>query len=141
MDCSPPGSSVHGISQARVLEWIAISFSGDLIDPGFEPASPALAGRVFTIEPPGKLLYWIRTPFNDFILPGSSAKTLIPNRVTFPGTRGYDISVSFGGTQYNSWHFSQCREVSFTLYHCSSLFLPLYLLPCFFPHPLASLIH
>ena len=28
MDCSPPGSSVHGIFQARVLEWVAISFSG-----------------------------------------------------------------------------------------------------------------
>ena len=27
MDCSPPGSSVHGISQARVLEWVAIAFS------------------------------------------------------------------------------------------------------------------
>ena len=27
MDCSPPGSSVHGISQARVLEWVAIDFS------------------------------------------------------------------------------------------------------------------
>ena len=29
MDCSPPGSSVHGIFQARVLEWDAISFSND----------------------------------------------------------------------------------------------------------------
>ena len=27
MGCSPPGSSVHGISQARILEWVAISFS------------------------------------------------------------------------------------------------------------------
>ena len=27
MNCSPPGSSVHGISQARILEWVAISFS------------------------------------------------------------------------------------------------------------------
>ena len=27
MDCSPPGSSVHGISQAKILEWVAISFS------------------------------------------------------------------------------------------------------------------
>ena len=27
MDCSPPGSSVHGIVQARILEWVAISFS------------------------------------------------------------------------------------------------------------------
>ena len=29
MDCSPPGSSVHGIFQARVLEWVAIAFSND----------------------------------------------------------------------------------------------------------------
>ena len=28
MDCSPTGSSVHGILQARILEWVAISFSG-----------------------------------------------------------------------------------------------------------------
>ena len=28
MDCSPPGSSVHGLFQARILEWVAISFSG-----------------------------------------------------------------------------------------------------------------
>ena len=27
MDCSPPGSSIHGILQARILEWVAISFS------------------------------------------------------------------------------------------------------------------
>ena len=28
MDCSPPGSSVHGILQARILEWVALSFAG-----------------------------------------------------------------------------------------------------------------
>ena len=54
MGCSPPGSSVHGILQARILEWIAKSFSRDLPDPGIEPQSPALAGRFFTAEPPGK---------------------------------------------------------------------------------------
>ena len=54
MDCSLPGSSVHGILQARILEWVAISFSRDLPDPGIEPASPALAGGFFTTEPPGK---------------------------------------------------------------------------------------
>ena len=42
VDCSPPGSSVHGILQARILEWVAISFSTDLPDPGIEPRSPAL---------------------------------------------------------------------------------------------------
>ena len=30
LDCSPPGSSVHGIPQARVLEWVVFSFTGDL---------------------------------------------------------------------------------------------------------------
>ena len=42
MDCGLPGSSVHGIFQARVLEWVAISFSGDLLHPGIKPGSPAL---------------------------------------------------------------------------------------------------
>ena len=37
MDCSPPGSSVHGILQARVLEWVAMP--GDLPDPWIEPGS------------------------------------------------------------------------------------------------------
>ena len=51
MDCSQPGSSVHGILQERTLEWVAISFSGDLPDPGIEPeflTFPALAGGFFT---------------------------------------------------------------------------------------------
>ena len=56
-DFSSPGSSVHGILQARILEWVAISLSGDFLDPGIEPtspASPALAGGFLTTEPPGK---------------------------------------------------------------------------------------
>ena len=43
MDCSLPGSSDHGISQSRILEWVAISYPEDLPDPGIEPTSPALA--------------------------------------------------------------------------------------------------
>ena len=39
MDCSPPGSSVHGILQARALEWGVVPPPGDLPDPGIEPAS------------------------------------------------------------------------------------------------------
>ena len=42
MDYSPPGSSVLGIFQARILELIAISYFKDLPDPGIEPKSPAL---------------------------------------------------------------------------------------------------
>ena len=52
MDCSPPDSSVYGISQARILEWVAISFSRDLPNPGSGPASSALVGGFFTTESP-----------------------------------------------------------------------------------------
>ena len=41
VDCSPPGSSVPGVSQARLPEWAAISSSRELPDPGIEPASLA----------------------------------------------------------------------------------------------------
>ena len=47
LDCSPPGSFVHGIFLARILEWVAISFAKGSSDPGIELsslASPALAG-------------------------------------------------------------------------------------------------
>ena len=55
MDCSPPGSSVHGVLQARILEWVAMPSSiGDRHDPRIEPlclASLALAGGFFTTVP------------------------------------------------------------------------------------------
>ena len=41
MNCSPPGFLVHGILQARTLEWVAMPSSGDLPDPGIKTRSPA----------------------------------------------------------------------------------------------------
>ena len=52
MDYSPPGSSVHGVSQARILERVTISFSKIFPNPGIElvsPVFPASAGRFFTV--------------------------------------------------------------------------------------------
>ena len=40
MDCSPPGSSVHGTFQTGIMEWVSVSFSGGLPDPGIKLASP-----------------------------------------------------------------------------------------------------
>ena len=54
--CSLWGSSVHGILQARILEWVAIPSPRDLPHPGIEPASlvsPELAGGFLTALPPG----------------------------------------------------------------------------------------
>ena len=51
MDCNPPGSSVHGILQARILEWVAIPSSRGSSNPGIEPTSltsPTFADRFFT---------------------------------------------------------------------------------------------
>ena len=50
MDCSLLGSSIHGISQVRILEWLPFPSPGDLPDPGIEPMSAALAGRFCTTE-------------------------------------------------------------------------------------------
>ena len=55
MDCSLPGSSVHGIFQVRILEWAAISFSRGPSQPRIEPRSPALQADALPSEPPGKL--------------------------------------------------------------------------------------
>ena len=67
LDCSLPGSSVHEIFQARVLEWVAPS-PGDLPNPGIEPRPPALQADALLSEPPGKL---------DLALKGSSIGQLV----------------------------------------------------------------
>ena len=41
MDCSVPGTSVHGILRARILEWVDIPFPEDLSNPGIDSGSPA----------------------------------------------------------------------------------------------------
>ena len=55
MDSSQPVSSVNGIFQARILEWIAIPSPGDLPNPEIEPRSSALQADSLPAEPSGKL--------------------------------------------------------------------------------------
>jgi len=54
MDCSLPGSYVHGILQAGILEWVALPSLGDLPNPGIKPGSSALQAYSLLPEPPGK---------------------------------------------------------------------------------------
>ena len=63
MHYSPPGSSVHGILQARILEWLPCPPAGDLADPGIEHRSPALQADSLLAEPQGKPSY--RSDLND----------------------------------------------------------------------------
>jgi len=65
MDCSPPGSSVHGILQARILEWVAISyFKGS--SPGIKPESPSLQADSLPSELPEKwrVNMWVNKEIN-----------------------------------------------------------------------------
>ena len=63
MDCSPPGSSVHGILQARILEWVAMPPHppGDLPNLGIEPRSPTLQVVLYCLSHQGspRMLEWV----------------------------------------------------------------------------------
>ena len=52
--CDPMDYTVHGILQARILEWIAVPFSRGLPNPGIEPRSPAFQADSLPAEPQGK---------------------------------------------------------------------------------------
>ena len=56
MDCRLPGFSVHGILQARILEWVGIPSPENLPNPGIKPTSPARQADSLVSEPPGKLV-------------------------------------------------------------------------------------
>ena len=52
--CNPTAYTVHGILQARILEWVALPSPRDLPYPGVEPRSPTLQADSLPAEPPGK---------------------------------------------------------------------------------------
>ena len=89
MDCSPLGSSVHGILQARILEWAAMpSARGYLPDPGIKTASPALQVDSFTTEPRGKYTRHLVPGQNLLCGPsGSAEQTCGEAALLTPGAR------------------------------------------------------
>ena len=61
VDCSPPGSSVHGFSRQEYWSGLPFSTPEDFSNPGIKPTSPespALADKLFTSEPPRKPQYY-----------------------------------------------------------------------------------
>ena len=93
MDCSLPGSSVHEISQARILEWAAISSSRGSSWPRDQNCTFCTAGGFFTTEPQGwgpqksegpplrykflDYMYWLesKSPYPVFLYPRSTSRT------------------------------------------------------------------
>ena len=80
-DCSLPDSSVHGLLQARILEWVAISSSRESSWPGHWTCisrGSCIAGGFFTTEPPGKLLC---SSFHFFLT--AASMEFLPFKVPF----------------------------------------------------------
>ena len=84
MDYSPPGSSVHGILQARIQGWLPCPPPGDLPDPGIEPASlmsPALAGGFFTTGTTWEaLVVCVSAPVSSMLM-SSTCVLHVPNSI------------------------------------------------------------
>ena len=80
MDCSPPGSSVHGLFQARILEWVAIFFfrgSSRLRDWTHVSWVSCIAGGFFTQRAMREALIFLRTVFEGYVRYSSLCATLL----------------------------------------------------------------
>ena len=106
MDCSLPGSSVHGSLQARILEWVAISSQEDLPDSGIEPASltfPALAGRFFTTS------ITLKSGVLKFQVYQNFLESLLKHKLPGPTSRVFDAVYSCGVWEFAS--LSNCQGI------------------------------
>ena len=107
--CDPMGrgawqATVHGIPQARTLEWVAISFSRDLPNPGIEPRSPALQVDSLPSGPPWKPI--IHTSHQTAISPETEAPSSI-SILPLPG-RGTQSSEPLNPAADKGEGVSQC---------------------------------
>ena len=90
MDYSFPVSSVHGIFQARILEWLPFPSPGDLPNPGIKLVSPELSGGFFTAELPRKLTIEycccsVASVVSDSVRPHGRQPTRLLRPWDFPG--------------------------------------------------------
>ena len=150
---SPPSSSVHDISQARILEWLPFPSPGNLPDPGVEPAPPALAGGFFIAEPPGKpngifsSVHFCHSVISDSLQPHGLQHSKLPCPSLFPGvssnscplSRWCYLTISSSAVQQNEsaihihvffpfwasipYRLSQCIKESSLCYTLSSHYL------------------
>ena len=119
MDCNPPGSSVHEISQARILEWVAISVSRWSFWPIDQTCISCLAGGFLTTEPVGMRCF----------SPVQFSCSVMSDSVT-PWTAARQVSLSIT----NSWSLLKLTSVESVM--PSKHFIlcsPLLLLPSIFP--------
>ena len=107
MDCSPPGSSVCGIFQARILQWVAISSSREPFPPRDQTcisSASCIAGRFFTAEPLGKPQNMLMQKLNN--MHPAALKWLGLLRYLYyltPWTAAYQAPPSMGFSRQEYW--------------------------------------
>ena len=100
MHCSPPGCSLHGILQARILVWIAMPSPRGLPDPGIKPASltsSSLAGRFFTTSITWESLVMCLLAYRGYSFNVGLATTGIQQDRNTSDSRGTIISLHIKG--------------------------------------------
>ena len=109
MDCSPPGSSVHWVSQARILEWVSMPSSKDLPNPGIKPVSLSLvrwwAGSLPLVPPGNPILVAPILTFKlcDIFTENSWAKFLLAQLMwSLPHCRGLQATLASSLCSINS---------------------------------------
>ena len=110
MDYSPPGSSVHRISQARILEWVAICFSRGSSWPRGWTCVSSIAGRFFTTESPGKFyLLGIQLALSNSIYPSITGSLKVGS--WWHCLKSSVSSDSRSPSLQFSWHFPEIHKM------------------------------
>ena len=110
MNYSLPGSSVHGVSQARILKWVAMPSSRASSQPGIEPTSlmsPELASRFFTTSTTWEAHHSLYLVPNIIITPKGDPVSLSHHPLALPPSRPWQPTLSFLSLWiYLLWSFS-----------------------------------
>ena len=110
-DCSPPGSSVHGILQARILEWMAISFSRGSYWPRDWTRVSCIAGRLFTVWATREALRSWAEPENSWLYTNS--------QIYSTATDGASGKEPIYQCWRQGFHWTQLKQLTMHTYHQS----------------------
>ena len=130
-DCSPPGSSVHGILQARIMDGMACPPPWDLPNPGTESRSPSLQADSLPSEPPGKSINTVMGSLSllQGIFPTQGLNPGLPHcrqilyQLSHQGSPqllewiAYPFSRGICQTQKLKWGLIHCRRILYQLSH------------------------
>ena len=134
--CDPMNYTVHGVLQARILEWVAFPSPGDLPNPGIKPSSPTLQGDSLPAQPPGKPkntgLGSLSLLQGIFLTQESNQGLLHCRHILYQlGCKGKPKNTGVGSlsllqgifpTQGSNWGLLHCRWILYHLSYCSLRF-------------------